>query len=316
MAHHLTSAERDRIAQLYHQQADRKEIARSLGRHPSTIGRELRRNGAGHEYYAVQRSVEPSVGADEHSGAEDSPSRDQPGRPQAVGGGVGATNRRPDEAAGLRPPRIAPNDLRLDQAGPGSSALGIAAAASGQTHLAENTAPTPDAADPQSSGSHRTAAATGRRGRRHGPGAARHGRLGDAGLPQVAADDRRQGSLQERRPRACESQATAARWTKPIAARSQPSTTARNSLLRPPGKAPRHGVILCRSGLSVSARHERERNGLIRQYFPKGTDFRDISHAEVRRVENRKAQQPPPPMSLFRTPAEFFFEKIRPLGCD
>ncbi len=54
MASHLTSAERDRIAQLYHQQADRKEIARSLGRHPSTIGRELRRNGAGHEYYAVQ----------------------------------------------------------------------------------------------------------------------------------------------------------------------------------------------------------------------------------------------------------------------
>ena len=38
-------------------------------------------------------------------------------------------------------------------------------------------------------------------------------------------------------------------------------------------------------------------NGLIRQYFPKGTDFRTISHCEVRRVENllnnRRAQMPP-----------------------
>ena len=43
-------------------------------------------------------------------------------------------------------------------------------------------------------------------------------------------------------------------------------------------------------------------NGLIRQYFPKGTDFRDVSHHEVRQVESRGAaggkstQQPPPRM--------------------
>ena len=54
MARHLTFEERDRIAQLRHQRADQKEIARALGRCPSTISRELRRNRAGSEYYAGQ----------------------------------------------------------------------------------------------------------------------------------------------------------------------------------------------------------------------------------------------------------------------
>ena len=44
MAHHLTLEERDRIAQLQHQGADQKEIARAVGRCPATISRELRRN--------------------------------------------------------------------------------------------------------------------------------------------------------------------------------------------------------------------------------------------------------------------------------
>ncbi len=40
MAGHLTLEERDRIAQLRHQHANRKEIAHALGRSPATIGRE------------------------------------------------------------------------------------------------------------------------------------------------------------------------------------------------------------------------------------------------------------------------------------
>ncbi len=54
MASHLTLEERDRIAQLRHRQADQKEIAHALGRSPSTISRELRRNDTGGEYYAAQ----------------------------------------------------------------------------------------------------------------------------------------------------------------------------------------------------------------------------------------------------------------------
>ena len=54
MARHLTLEERDRIAQMRHQRADQKEIALALGRCPSTISRELRRNRTGTEYYAAQ----------------------------------------------------------------------------------------------------------------------------------------------------------------------------------------------------------------------------------------------------------------------
>jgi transposase, IS30 family len=53
MPGHLTLEERDHIAQLHHQQADQKEIAKALGRSPSTISRELRRNRSGEEYVAV-----------------------------------------------------------------------------------------------------------------------------------------------------------------------------------------------------------------------------------------------------------------------
>ena len=54
MARHLTLEERDRIAQLKHRGASQKEIARALRRSPSTISRELRRNRTGNEYLAGQ----------------------------------------------------------------------------------------------------------------------------------------------------------------------------------------------------------------------------------------------------------------------
>ncbi len=54
MAGHLTLEERDRIAQLAYQGADQKEIAHRLDRSPSTISRELRRNRTGDNYHAGQ----------------------------------------------------------------------------------------------------------------------------------------------------------------------------------------------------------------------------------------------------------------------
>jgi len=54
MVHHLTIEERDRIAQLRHRGANQKEIARALKRSASTISRELRLNGVGTDYLAAQ----------------------------------------------------------------------------------------------------------------------------------------------------------------------------------------------------------------------------------------------------------------------
>ena len=51
-------------------------------------------------------------------------------------------------------------------------------------------------------------------------------------------------------------------------------------------------------GYSYAPYHSREKggvenfNGLVRQYFPKGTDFRLISRLELRRVEQEINQRP------------------------
>jgi IS30 family transposase len=48
-------------------------------------------------------------------------------------------------------------------------------------------------------------------------------------------------------------------------------------------------------------------NGLIRQFFPKGTDFRNVTHDEVREVENLLNKRPRKCLG-YRTPREVFFE--------
>jgi IS30 family transposase len=56
-------------------------------------------------------------------------------------------------------------------------------------------------------------------------------------------------------------------------------------------------------------------NGLIRQYFPKGTDFRKITHDQVRGVERLLNNRPRACLG-FQTPNEVFYEKNPPTGCD
>jgi len=56
-------------------------------------------------------------------------------------------------------------------------------------------------------------------------------------------------------------------------------------------------------------------NGLIRQYFPKGTDFHAVSHQEVREVENLLNNRPRACLQ-FETPADLFHRETTPLNCD
>lgn len=52
MPQQLIMEERERISQLHFAGATQAEIARAIGRHPTTVGRELRRNGDGDTYSA------------------------------------------------------------------------------------------------------------------------------------------------------------------------------------------------------------------------------------------------------------------------
>jgi IS30 family transposase len=56
-------------------------------------------------------------------------------------------------------------------------------------------------------------------------------------------------------------------------------------------------------------------NGLIRQYFPKGTDFRNVSHYEVSDIEQRLNNRPRACLD-FQTPAEVFFNESLPKSCN
>jgi IS30 family transposase len=54
MARHLTKEERDHLAQLHARGVQQDEMAAAIGRHPSTISRELQRNGSSQGYFAAQ----------------------------------------------------------------------------------------------------------------------------------------------------------------------------------------------------------------------------------------------------------------------
>jgi IS30 family transposase len=56
-------------------------------------------------------------------------------------------------------------------------------------------------------------------------------------------------------------------------------------------------------------------NGLVRQFYPKGTDFREVSHAEVARIETLLNDRPRACLG-YRTPREVFFEQLAHSGCD
>jgi IS30 family transposase len=56
-------------------------------------------------------------------------------------------------------------------------------------------------------------------------------------------------------------------------------------------------------------------NGLIRQYFPKGTDFRNVTHSQVRDVEERLNHRPRECLD-FIMPAEVFDPESAIINCD
>ena len=321
MASHLTLEERDRIAQLQHQGADQKEIAKAVGRCPSTISRELQRNAMGDSYYAAQAQRESERRRRERPVIR---KMDDPEINQAVRAGL-AQDWAPDQISGRmkrehpdRPDRrVSPQTiyawLKADE-DPGHWEEHLRRR--GKRPCRRKNSATPDAA--------RIA---------HRPEAVeQRSRLGDFEGDTVLGPPGTGGlaTLVDRR----------SRFTIVVKIQSKHAEHVHEKLkqrLKELDEERRRSITFD-NGTEFARCHRLEKhlgielyfadpgcpyqrgtnentNGLIRQYFPKGTDFRDISHCEVRRVENLLNHRPRACLG-YRTPEEVFFEESSPLSCN
>jgi IS30 family transposase len=320
MAQHLTLEERDLIAQLRHRGADQKEIAQTLGRSPATISRELRRNRIGDDYFAAQaqrqaqrrRSERPLVRKMDHReiGA-------------VVRSGL-AHEWSPEQIAG-----------RLAQQHPDCPDRQVSA----QTiyNWIERDA-------------HREHWRSFLRHRGKRPYRRIKPTTGDAARihqrPEVIEGRLRLGDFEGDTvlgPPGTGGLATLvdrmSRYTIVVKIRSKQADHVHQKIKERMKQLDeeRRRSITFDNGTEFARCHRLERhlgmqlyfadpgcpyqrgtnentNGLIRQYFPKGTDFRDVTHHEVREVENLLNNRPRACLG-FRTPAEVFLENHPPADC-
>lgn len=318
MPGHLTMEERDRIAQLRNQQASQTEIAEALGRCKSTISRELRRNAAGDDYYAgmAQRKA-----GQRRTNRPLTRKMDDPQINEAVRAGL-AQEWSPQQIEGR---------LKEQEEGRSVSHQTI------YTWIEQS-----EQREHWESFLRRRGKRPFRRKKPGRPGAAcirdrpevieQRLRLGDFEGDTVLGPPGTGGAatLVDRK----------SRFTIIVKVQSKDADHVHAKIkgrLKELEQDHCHSITFD-NGTEFARCHRLEKhlglklyfadpgcpyqrgtnentNGLIRQYFPKGTDFRDISHCQVRAAENKLNNRPRACLG-FRTPAEVFFEKPPPTGCD
>jgi IS30 family transposase len=318
MAHHLTLEERDRIAQLHQRGADQKEIAKALGRSPGTICRELQRNGKQGEYYAgrAQRAAEQRRRERPLARRMDDPAINE-----FVRAGL-AREWAPQQIEGrlklLDPDRSVSRQTLYDWIKQDEDREHWEAALrrrGKRPYRRKNKATTGDAA----------------RIKNRPEVIEQRLRLGDFEGDTVLGPPGTGGlaTLVDRK----------SRFTIIIKIQSKDANHVHEKLkqrLKELNEEHRRSITFD-NGTEFARCHRLEKhlgmrlyfadpgcphqrgtnentNGLIRQYFPKGTDFRDVSHHEVRQVENLLNGRPRACLG-FRTPAEVFFEENAPVDC-
>jgi IS30 family transposase len=319
MASHLTMEERDRISHLRCQQANQREIAQALGRSPATISRELQRNRQGREYYAAQAQRESERRRRERPLLR---KMEDPAINHAVRTGL-AQDWAPEQIAGRLEQQDGDRDVSpqtiyawIKQDEQREHWESLLRHRGKRPNRPKNTATTPDAA------------------RIHN-------------RPEVIEQRLRLGDFEGDTvlgPPGTGGLATLvcrkSRLTIVVKVQSKNADHVHEKIkqrLKELDDERRHSITFD-NGTEFARCHRLEKhlgiqlyfadpgcpyqrgtnentNGLIRQYFPKGTDFRDISHHEVRRVENLLNNRPRACLG-FRTPNEVFFEKNPPAGCD
>ncbi len=319
MANHLTLEERDRIAQLRYRGADQKEIARAVGRSPSTISRELRRNRTGGEYLAAQAQRAAKQRREERPLVR---KMDVPEINEAVRSGL-AQEWSPDQITG-----------RMQQ----QASEQCVSAQTIYTWIKHD------------EDREHWESMLRRRGKRP------YRRKNAATTGDAARIDQRPEVIEERLrlgdfegdtvlgPAGTGGLATLvdrkARFTIVVKVKSKDANHVHEKIKQ---RMKALDTYLCNSitfdnGTEFARCYRLEKhlgmelyfadpgcpyqrgtnentNGLIRQYFPKGTDFRDISHSEVARVQTLLNNRPRACLG-YRTPTEVFFEKTPPASCD
>lgn len=319
MAHHLTPQERDRIAQLRYQGANQKEIAKAVARCLSTISRELRRNSTAGEYYPTQAQWKAEQRRRERPLVR---KMDDPAVNEAVRRGL-AQEWAPQQIAG-----------RMRQQG-------------SERRVSAQTIYTWIRQDADREHWESFLRRRGKRPYRRKNAATR----GDAARidqrPEVIEKRLRLGDFEGDTvlgPAGSGGLATLvdrkSRLTIVVKVQSKNADHVHEKIKQRMKELDeqRRRSITFDNGSEFARCHRLEKhlgmelyfadpgcpyqrgtnentNGLIRQYFPKGTDFRDISHDEVRQVENLLNNRPRACLG-FRTPSEVFFEKTPPSGCD
>jgi IS30 family transposase len=314
MANHLTLEERDRIAQLRHQEADQQEIAQAVGRSPATISRELRRNGTNGEYHAAQAQRQAERRRRERPLTR---KMEDPEVNEAVRAGL-AHEWAPEQIAG-----------RMRQ-------QGVERSVSSQTiytWIKHNT--------------QRKHWESFLRGRGKRPYSRKKALSKDAARigqrPDVIEKRLRLGDFEGDTvlgPPGTGGLATLvdrkSRFAIVVKIQSKNADCVHEKIkrrLRDLDEEQRRSITFD-NGREFARCHRLEKhlgmelyfadpgcpyqrgtnentNRLIRQYFPKGTDFRDITHYEVREVEKLLNNRPRECLG-FRTPAEVFFEEHPP----
>lgn len=319
MAHHLTLEERDRIAQLRHQGADQKEIAGAVGRCPSTISREFRRNSTNGEYYAAQaqrqaarrrrerpllrKMADPQINEAVRAGLA------QDWSPQQIAGRL-----RQQAAQGCVSAQTIYTWMKRDEDREHWQSL--LRRRGKRPCRRKNATPTGKAARIDQ----RPQAIEQRLRLGDFEGDTLLGSVGTGGLTTLVDRQSRFTILVKIRCKNADHvQEKIKGRLKELDGQRRRSITFDNGseFARCQRLEKRLGVELywADPGCPFQRGTNENTNGLIRQYFPKGTDFRQISHYEVRQVENLLNNRPRACLG-FRTPAEVFFEKTPPSGCD
>jgi transposase, IS30 family len=319
MAHHLTLEERDRIAQLRYQGADQKEIAKCVGRCRSTISRELRRNRVGNEYYAAQAQQEAQRRRRERPLVH---KMDDPEINQAVRAGL-AQEWAPEQIAGRMLQQDAERTvssqtiytwIRQDEDREHWESL--LRHRGKRPNRRKNAATTADAARIDN----RPDVIEERLRLGDFEGDTVLGPPGTGGLATVVDRKSRFTIITKVQSKNADHvhEKIKQRMKKLDEERRHSITFDNGTEFARCHLLEKHlGIALyfADPGCPYQRGTNENTNGLIRQYFPKGTDFRDISHCQVRQVESVLNNRPRACLG-FRTPAEVFFEKTTSDGCD